>query len=599
MMESNQEIKLEIKDVVRKLSYGHVTDDTYKTVCRHPADFSKMGITPEKIADVLELKAKVAFLPDSLAYSLSRPGRGDYLIANCDNPSVTPLNLNENRFLAALRSHYQQESEYKNKLGELTRIARGGIEECWQSFYYNLNKSQETGLLIDIVLNRGIEQYPFDSISEKARFLSKFRLDDVYHWEDGMVALKLKAGEALEARSLLKEGTTERILDDAGFSVEQIRESLRKNNMDRLRVSDVEVFKEGDEQETYIRCRVDGVSQEARKLSAFNISRQNWLSDYEGMAVRCYKDVLDANREQNRMIVNEKDLERAAMPYIDRLVDIYRNGLNESDERLYEATMLINEKIDSFWMDISLSWQMDIDPVEVQKKAAFARIVENIEELRPGMLTDEEIVKAIKIPMFSSIQGREEESMLMKLPECFFPLIEKCGEYDSGVIDYVKVLRDIGRTTPTMAYNSMDYFLSHRLSTEWDPTGADDEFGQVVGGYFYPNKGMNNPAEEFVPNLLNEQQWKSLYKKYSEEAAEFIPRTAYRKNRVDDVQVYPTRNGGMMIRCKVDDEQQSAKHLSFGDASRYKAYRDVRTLAVSYFMDAFAKEGEKELSLQR
>lgn len=596
-MKSSQEIKFEIRDVVRKISYGHVTDDIHKAVCMHPAVFSEIGITPEKIADVLELKAKAAFLPDALAYSLLNPDRGDYLIANCDNPSVSPHNLNEYKFLSALRSHYLQESEYKNKLGELSLIAKEGIEECWESSYYKLIKSQETGLLIDIVLNRGIEQYPFDSASEKSRFLSKFNLYDVYHLEDGIAALKLKAGEALEAKHLLAKGTTERILKDAGFSIEQIKDSLRLNNMDKLRVSYVDIYNEGEE--TYIQAKVDGVNQEVRKLSAFNISKENWFSDYEGMAVRCYKDVLDTNREQNRMIVSEKDLERAAMPYIDRLVDIYRNGLSETDERLFEAATLTNTSIDTFWVDIPFSWRLDKDPVEAQKEAAFIRLVDNMEDLRPGMLTDEEIIRAIKVPMISSRKGREEEAVLMKLPECFFPLIEKCGEYDRGVIDYVKVLRDIGRTTPTMAYNSMDYFLSHRLYTEWDPTGADDEFGQVVGGDYYPNEGMNNPAEKFVPNLLNEQQWTSLYKKYSSEAAEFIPRTAFRKNRIDDVQVYPTRNGGMMIRCKVDDEQQSAKHLSFGDTSRYRADSDVRRLAVSYFMDAFARDSEKELSLQR
>ena len=599
VMESSQEIKFEIRDLVRKLSYGHVTDDIYKAVCMYPAVFSEMGITPEKIADVLELKAKVAFLPDALAYSLLNPDRSDYLITNCDNPSVSPLNLNENKFLSALRSHYHQESEYKNKLEELSQIAKEGIEECWESSYYKLNKSQETGLLIDIVLNRGIEQYPFDSVSEKSRFLSKFDLYDVYHLEDGIAAFKLKAGEALETKHLLAKGTTERILNDAGFSVEQIKESLRQYNIDKLRVSYVDVYNEGNEQETFIQAKVDGVNQEVRKLSAFNISKENWFSDYEGMAVRCYKDILDMNREQGRMIVNEKDLERAAIPYIDRLVDIYRNGLSESDERLFEAATLTNTSIDSFWMDIPFSWRLDKDSDEAQKEAAFIRLVDNIEGLRPGMLTDEEIIRAIKVPMIRSSKGREEELMLMKLPECFFPLIEKCGEYDRGVIDYVKVLRDIGRTTPTMAYNSMDYFLSHRLYTEWDPAGADDEFGEVVGGYYYPNEGMNNPAEEFVPNLLNEQQWRSLYRKYSSEAAEFIPRTAFRKNRIDDVQVYSTRNGGMMIRCKVDDEQQSAKHLSFGDASRYRVNSDVRRLAVGYFMDAFARDSEKELSLQR
>lgn len=599
-MESNRKIEIEIRDAVRKLSYGLVTDDIYKTVCRYPADFNKMGITQEKVAEILELKAKIAFLPDSRAYDILCLDRGDYLITNCDNPSVIPHNINESHYLSALHSYYQQEGEYKDKLETLSQIAKEGIEDCWQLSYYNLNKNQEVGLLIDIVLNRGIEHFPFDSYgSSKAYFLSKFELDSAYYLEDNMAALKLKAGEALEAKRLLAKGATERILNDAGFGVEQIKENLRQYNIDKLRVSEVERFEEGDEQEAYIRCKVDGVSQEARKLSTFNISRRDWDGGWEGMAVRCYKDVLDMNREQYRMIVNENDLKRANMSYIERLIDIYRNGMNGTDKRLYEVATLTNEKIDEFWADTSFSWQLDIESIEAQKKAAFDRIVDHIEALRPGMLTDEEILRSIKIPKISSIKGREAERMLMRVPKCFFPLIEKCGEYDSSVIDYVKVLRDIGRTTPTVAYNSMDYFLSHRLYKEWDPTGADDEYGQVVGDYYYPNRSMNNPAKEFVPNLLNEQQWSSLYKKYSSEAAEFIPRTAFRKNRVNDVQVYSLRSGGLMIRCKVDNEQQSGKHLSHGDSLRYGPNTDLKRLAVTYFMDAFAKDSEKELSLQR
>ena len=236
----------------------------------------------------------------------------------------------------------------------------------------------------------------------------------------------------------------------------------------------------------------------------------------------------------------------------------------------------------------------------MQKNWAFDKLTNYIADLRPGQLAEEDIVSLIEtIPDWSGAE-RKEEKNLMELPETFFPIVEQSGKIGHDVIDYVKVQRGIERTTPDMAYNSMCYFLSHRLQAEWDPIGADDEYGQVVGGYYYPNKEISNPAEKFPVNLLSEKQWSGLAGKYSGEAAEFIPYTAFRKNRITGVQIYSMRNGDLNIRCLVDGEQQAGKRLSETDAMRYKDEKtDLNELAVGYFANSFAREGERNMMLSR
>ncbi|MCD7940951.1 MAG: hypothetical protein LUH50_13300, partial [Bacteroides intestinalis] len=120
MLNSSQRINPEIKNALKKLSYGEIDNEVYKVVYRHRPDFHAAGIFPEKVADALELKLKAAFLPDSLAYSLARPGRGDYLIANCHNPSVCAIDNNEVRYLEALHAYYQNEADYKVRIKELS-----------------------------------------------------------------------------------------------------------------------------------------------------------------------------------------------------------------------------------------------------------------------------------------------------------------------------------------------------------------------------------------------------------------------------------------------------------------------------------------------
>ena len=111
---------------------------------------------------------------------------------------------------------------------------------------------------------------------------------------------------------------------------------------------------------------------------------------------------------------------------------------------------------------------------------------------------------------------------------------------------------------------------------------------------------MKNPAEKFVPNLLNEMQWSSLGNKSRGEAAEFIPYTAFQKNRITGVQVYPSVNGELNIRCMVDGEQRGSKRLSEEDAARYRNEKtDLNEMAVEYFTKAFAWEEDWNITLKR
>ena len=109
---------------------------------------------------------------------------------------------------------------------------------------------------------------------------------------------------------------------------------------------------------------------------------------------------------------------------------------------------------------------------------------------------------------------------------------------------------------------------------------------------------MKNPAEVFPPNLLNEQQWDFLSNRYNVKAP-FIPETAFRENRIKDVQIYSVRDGGVDIRCVVDGEQQRSKRLSEEDAARYRGDVNRKVLALEYFMDAFAIGSERDNGMKR
>lgn len=596
MMNNRQRINPEVKNVLEKISHGEIDNEVYKVVYRHQADSPHAaGISPEKVADALELKIKAAFLPDSLAYSLARPGRGDYLIANCHNPSVCAVDNNEVRYLDALHTYYQNQADYKVRIKELSMIARKILDKMCKNLLYGLDEEQEEEVLIDILLDRGIEQYPLLSNTRKYYFLLKYDLFDAYYLDDNMFTLKWKAGEIQESKGMLDKGATKLVFEDAGIPVHELKENLDRFKVDKLRVSDVKFLKENGDASAYIRCKIDNIEQPGRKLSARDAELLGLWVNALGIGVKYYTDVLDKNRKEGKAIADEKTLARLSMPPVERLIDIYKHGMNEQDIFLARASR--NVEIDSLLRSTMLL-EMENESVEAQKHCAFGLLSAYIEDIRPGMLTTEEVIELAKVASFLTTEGREEEDCLMCIPEVFFPIMERTAEFDKGALAYTKVMRDIGKITPSIAYDSMCYYLTHRLYPKWDPMGTDDEYGGIAGCYFYPNVNMKNPAEVFPPNLLNEQQWDFLSNRYNVKAP-FIPETAFRENRIKDVQIYTVRDGGVDIRCVVDGEQQRSKRLSAEDAARYRGDVNRKVLALEYFMDAFAIGGEKDNGMKR
>lgn len=587
----------EVRGVLEKLKRGEIDNEMYETVYKDAEVFRWMGITSYGLKELLEQKSKVAFLPDAFPYLLHNPGRGEYLLEKFDNPSAQLADDNEKRFAATLQVYYQRAAEYKQKMGNLSGIAAKYLKQENMSSFYTLGEEQELGLLKDILMDKDIDTYLYGTRNDQKHFLKKFDLYEAYFIKDDRLTLKWKAGEALESKGVLEKGVTEHKLKEAGVSVGKLRDNLLRFKVDRLRVYALETFCMTLGGNDYVRYLVDGVEQPTIELSADNSDLLYWMGDAEGIGVNIFAGILDENRQKGLMILDEKTLARIEMPYADRLVDIYRHGMTEQDVMLSKDSVDLN--IDKFWENIMVTG-MEKQPIETQKRWAFERLVDQIGDIRPGMLTDEEVVRLVGIYSDVSGGGREVEKNLMELPEEFFPLVEKSGEYDIDVIDYVKVQRNIGRITPSMAYNSMCYFLALRYCTVWDPEGADDEYGRVVGGYYYPYEDMKNPAKSFPPNLLSEEIWNLLGNRYNDKAAEFIPQGAFRENRITDVQVYPQRGGELNIRCKVDGEQQGGKQLSEEDAGQCRDEKaNLKEMAVSYFMDAFAREPERGLAQGR
>lgn len=596
-MNDTHEMRLEIKSVLENLANEELTSKMYGIVCSHQTEFVRMGISPSDLRELIELKQKLTFLPEACAYSLSRPGRGDYILANFDNLNLTLKDTNEERFITALYSYYQMKDKFHHKMFRLSTIAKNHLQPIQVNLSYRLGEKQEMGLLIDMLLGKDIDGYPYQSAEEQKGFLEKFDLYDAYHLDDNKMTLRLKAGEVLESKRLIDRCFTERALTEGGVSVSKLKDGLYRYRVDKLRVSKVEIQTEPTSGSKYIRCYVDGDYQHARRLLAKDVELLDKLGNITGMAVKYFADVLDKNRREMPMIADEKILARMSMPYVDRLIDIYRNGMNEQDLMLAKASEF--EDVDSFWRD-SMMLGLEQYSIEEQKEFAFDTLVDYIKDLVPGQLTDDEVVKLVGVESINSIKGKELESNFMKLPELFFPLIEQCGKYDRKMIDYAKVLREIGKITPIMAYNSMDYFLDQRFREEWDPAGDEDDYGQPIGCYYYPNERMENPAEKFPPNLLNEMQWSTLGSKYRGEAASFIPNGAFLKNRITGVQVYASGDDNVNIRCIVDGKQQGGRRLSELDSVEYLFENtDLNELAVKYFKDAFVWEEDRNVSMRR
>lgn len=582
-----------IGTVKNRLINGDISEDICDVIKRNPEIFDKLNIYHEEISAMICMKAKLAYCPEPLAYSIKEQERVDYIYENINNPSIALVGENEKRFMNAILSYYVMEDEYREMLINVQeRVAKYQYSPKRET----MAKEREIGILMDVLFNRfsvGSACEPFSVIDS---IFEKYDLKDACNMDDDGVALRWKAGQALESKGLLSKGTINKIISDAGFSVDTIKTSINRNKIDRMRVWDVRISPLEEGVGKTICCEIDGEAQEARILSASDLQRNDLLADEKGLAIRMYKDVLDNTREKKLWLDDEKILERVSMPYLDRLLDIYRNGMTKEDIMLMNKVVETRQSVDSFFEENY--YGPDESSVDMQKRIAFSRLVEYLPELRPGMLSDHEILDLIEVEANGPMPGEEIEFNLLRLPKEFYPIVEQSGKYDY-CIDYVKSLKGIERITPKMAFGSMDYYLSMLSYEEWDSVGVDDEFGRVTGGFLRRGTNSPNPVKKFPPNLLSEEQWEKLKELNLGVTHDDLPKGAFKIDRVTDVQIYPCSDGCMAIRCKVDDEQQEGRLLSDNDLRNCNDYENKLNLAVSYFIDAFAKEPERSVALVR
>ena len=592
-------VLMEIKENLKR---GCIDEELYRKVCVHESDLRKAGITPNDVRELMELKAKLAFCPDPYSYSVQDSEKVDYIYENAYNLHVILSNEKDKCFFNAVRDYYSMSAEYKQKIKEVlgkVNALRGQLKYSSEAMY----EEEEIKVLTDMFFRKKRTPELANSYGVHMSMLRKNNLEDAYYVNDNGVSLQWKAGIALEAKGLLSRGTTENLLKGVGVSADMINENIQHIRVDKLRVSDVKVFYSVAEGEEYIRCKVDGIEQEEKKLTQEDARCHLGTTEFSLLAVKYYRDVLDNNREKGMMSADERMVERMDMPDVERLIDIFRNGVNEPEMKLAKA--MDKSEVDNFWWGYFHSG-LNSPRIEEQKCAAFYILGDYLDELRPGMLTNGEIIELCKANMVhpdNTINTREEEGKLMKLPEAFFPMVEQSGKFDENMIAYVKVLRDMGRITPKSALQSMEYYLSARAQWVWDPDGCENDFGELEPFCYYLNSEMANPAGKFPPNLINEREWHRLSMLHPKEVGEkvmpFVPPGAFRTDRISDVQVYTMRDGRTAIRCMVDNEQQGSRFLSETDAKNFSERVDRKELAARYFTDAFIMEPERNVALGR
>lgn len=582
-----------VKAVIDQLLKGEVSEDICKVIRKYPDEFHKMGVHYIDIMDMLELKTKLAFCPDPFSYDIQDPARMNYIYNDLDNPDINLSSENEKRFAEAVSFYYLQDRQYKHKVGALIQMLHDRYNREIKEIHDCIVKNDAAELFGGILFQKKCPPVTDINFYSMQFLFNKYDLHDVYNMADNRILLQWKAVLGAESVGWLDDGVADMLFTDAGIDTNRLENRIASYKIDKLRISKAELITLPTGTDTYIRCRIDGQEQKERKLLLADAIEQNPFVDVTGLAVRYFQNILDRNRLENKAVANEKVLKRINMGTVERLVDVFRHGLSKEDMMLLNISKYDN--VDNFWSDTGLL-EIGNEPIENQKRCAFEKLGDYLSDLRPGMLSDKEIVHASLLPQCAYTVGREGESALMKLPETFFPLIEQSQAWQNNMnaVDYVKVMRGIGRITPQIAYNSMDYFLKNRLYTEWDSMGEEEK-----GEQWFPNQNMKNPAEKFPPNLISEEQWTALGKRKFNQGAEFIPHGAFRKDRLTEVQVYSSGDSGIAIRCRIDDRPQGGQRLSDVDELKYNGGADVRELAVNYFMDAFARESERTVALMR
>lgn len=122
--------------------------------------------------------------------------------------------------------------------------------------------------------------------------------------------------------------------------------------------------------------------------------------------------------------------------------------------------------------------------------------------------------------------------------------------------------------------------------------GVDYNGQKIIDGLAKLNRNIAGIPPERLARMMKGEpvQVRSILYAIQQKGNEY--ELADMRKRVNNIDVYPLKGGGMSIRCVIDGVQQGAKRLSEEAALAFNDKTDRRALAVDYFMDELRENRE-------
>lgn len=227
---------------------------------------------------------------------------------------------------------------------------------------------------------------------------------------------------------------------------------------------------------------------------------QKNFDDYRNEIVHYYENGKDIQRDETFLIEVLECCKGVFECFYDE----------ELTPRLCEEAIKLNsayiEYIPFEYRTKEMLLSLDINPIPLDLKIDLSQ------------LSDLEIIQSLKKPTFKQYDNQVcspvSESICNipkeRMTKPLLILLHDLYDQDFGLeLSYALTIfkKEISAEN---AIKAMEYFAANRFMTEWDPVGADDEYGQVCGGFYELNPGMTNPATCFDIKTLTIEQWHDI-----------------------------------------------------------------------------------------
>ena len=129
--------------------------------------------------------------------------------------------------------------------------------------------------------------------------------------------------------------------------------------------------------------------------------------------------------------------------------------------------------------------------------------------------------------------------------------------------------------------------------------GVDYNSQKVLDGLVKLNRDISGIHPDHLVKMMKGEplQVRSVLYTIQQKGNEY--ELADLRKRVNNIEIYSLKDGGMSIRCMIDGVQQGGKRLSEEAVLAFNDRTDRRALAVDYFMDELRENREVDHSLKR